>query len=302
MSLKRPLLRNLIHCVKTWRELRRFPGVFSAADASMLLSGVVLPMRFADRAAGRALGKEARIEREAEGMHKITHLESGLVFYWRGAVDNNLHYVMAQEFDPRFPHCYTTPPVRLTAESTVLDVGACEGLFAFRVLRSGQARRVICFEPSARTAHYTRLGAEVNGVADRLKVETVAVGRTTCRVQFVEGASADGNRVERTPAAGGDTVDCVALDDYCEQNAIRLGARDLIKIDAEGFDFEVLLGAERIIRAGSPQIAVTTYHNHEHAFQMAEWLGRVQPAYRMRLKGFASWTSPPEPVLLQAAV
>jgi FkbM family methyltransferase len=288
--------------VKTWRELRRFPGLFSVRDASMLLSGVVLPMRFADRAAGRALAKEARIEREAEGVYKITHLESGLVFYWRGVVDNNLHYSMAQEFDPLFPHCYTTAPVQLTGESTVLDVGACEGLFAFRMIRSGQAGRVICFEPSARTAHYTRLGAEANGVADRVKVETMAVGRTTGRVPFVEGDFADGNRVASTPAAGDNTVDCIALDHYCETNGIRLGKRDLIKIDAEGFDFEVLLGAERIIRAGSPQIAVTTYHHHEHAYQIAEWLGQVQPAYKMRLKGFASWTKPPEPVLLQAAM
>ena len=111
----------------------------------MLLSGVVLPMRFGHRAAGRALAREARIEPFEEGVVKVTVVEHGLMFYWLGRVDNNLHYSIAQEFNPNFPHHYTTPPVRLTPESLVFDVGACEGLFAFRVLKERQAAKVICF-------------------------------------------------------------------------------------------------------------------------------------------------------------
>ena len=301
MSTKRNLIGNFFHCAKTWRALRRHPGLFSLADASMLLSGVVLPMRFGHRAAGRALAREARIEPFEEGVVKVTVVEHGLMFYWLGRVDNNLHYSIDQEFNPNFPHHYTTPPVRLTPESLVFDVGACEGLFAFRVLKERQAAKVICFEPSARTARYTRMAAEVNGVADRMIVETKAVGKTSGPVNFSEdGGSPDGHHIQA--GGGGATIECVALDDYCAARGLKLTPRDLIKIDAEGSDFDVLLGAERLIREGSPQISVTTYHKPEHAFEIVEWLKKIQPAYRMRLKGFASWTPQPTPVLLQAAL
>jgi FkbM family methyltransferase len=238
------------------------------------------------------------------GAAKISVVEHGLVFYWLGQVDNNLHYIIDQEFNPAFPHCYTTPPVKLTPQSVVLDVGACEGLFSFRVLKAGLAARVIAFEPSADNVRYTSLAAKENGVADRLTIEPVAVGKASGRVSLVgTNNQPDGYSIQA--AAGtesGTSVVCVSLDEYCASHQLRLTSRDLIKIDAEGSDFDVLLGAERVIREGSPQIAVTTYHKESHASEIVDWLKRVQPAYRLRLKGFSSWTPLPTPVLLQAAL
>jgi len=96
-------------------------------------------------------------------------------------------------------------------------------------------------------------------------------------------------------------VNAVSLDDYCRTHRIELKPQDLIKIDAEGADFDVLRGAEGIIRDIGLQIAVTTYHADSHCDEMVSWLQAVQPAYKMRLKGFAFWTPQPRPVLLQAS-
>ncbi len=301
---KRNLASNFVRCWTTWWALRRYPGLFSLPDALLHWRAVLLPGRFAHAAAGRALAREARIEKLPEGVHKVTVLERGLIFYWLGQVDNNLHYSIDQEFNPLFPHNYTTPPVRLTDQSLVLDIGACEGLFAFRVLKARQAARVICFEPSAATVRYTQMAAEANGVADRLTLETLAVSKTSGRVSFVEeGGRPDSHSIQvDRPPGNGAMVECVSLDDYCKAHGLSLTSRDLIKIDAEGSDLDVLLGAERLIRTGSPQIAVTTYHKPDHAFQIVDWLKDLQPRYRMRLKGFSSWTPQPVPVLLQAAM
>ena len=239
---------------------------------------------------------------ESEGVSRITVLQNGLIFYWLGRVDNNMHYVIDQEFNPRFPHCYTTPPVLLMPQSLVLDVGACEGLFAYRVAQAQTAAKIICFEPSEKTARYTRLGAEKNGLTEKILVETLAVGKSSGRVSILPSSeSPDAHRVSAS-APTGKLIDCVSLDDYCATKNLRLTSRDLIKIDAEGSDFDVLLGAENLIRRGSPQIAVTTYHEPEHVFQIVDYLKKIQPAYRLRLKGFSSWTTEPQPVLLQAAL
>lgn len=300
---KRNLAANFFHCLKVWHSLRRYPGLFSVADATSTWKGILLPMRFVDRAGGRGLVRCAQIRPAGKDAHIVNLPQQGISFYWLGPIDNNLYWNIAQEFDSQFPHCYTTPPIELSSRSLVIDVGACEGLFAFRVVKQLGVSRVICFEPSERVASYTRLGAEENGLGQRVHVEVKAVGRKSGTVCFEETAVPDGSRITNDSAAAGVTkVQCVSLDDYCAENSIRLGREDLIKIDAEGSDFDILLGAEKIIRDGSPQIAVTTYHCPEHAQQIVEWLKRIQPAYRMRLKGFSFWTAKPTPVLLQVAL
>jgi FkbM family methyltransferase len=284
--------------------------VFSFGDAFMNWREVLLPARFAYRAAGRALAREALIEKIAEGVHKVTLLEHDLCFYWLGTVGNHLHSSIALVFDPRVPHYYLTPPVRLSAESLVLDVGACEGLFSYQVLKSGLARRAVCFEPSARVAAYLHKGAVLNAVADRLAIEVAALSDHSHDAWFEEGECPEASRiVAAAPASGSTRIPAYALDDYCERQKLQLGPRDLIKIDAEGADLDILRGAERLIRKHQPQISVTTYHTENHAREILAWLQSIQPEYRFRIKGFALFGpvkfrggAKPRPVLLQAAV
>ncbi len=303
-ATKRNVFSDWVQCWSTWNRLRRYPGLFSIADALLNWQAVLLPRRFSHRAAGRALAKEAKIENLPGGANRISVLGRGLVFYWLGTADNNLHYIIDQEFNPRFPHNYTTPPVELAPQSLILDVGACEGLFAFRVLRENRAGRVICFEPSAKNLGYARRAAQENGLADKIQFESMAVGKAPGRIRFVEeSASPDAHSVAAPASANeGELIDCISLDEYCRSRKLSVKRQDLIKIDAEGSDLDVLLGAEETLRDQSPQIAVTTYHKPEHAEQIVKFLRSVQPAYRLRLKGFSSWTPRPAPVLLQAAM
>lgn len=305
MSLKRSILGDLKTCTRWWLDLRRHPGLFTLADASMGLGDVALPKRIVQKQLARRLAAETEIEQLEPNLSVVRLKQNGLRFYWLDRVTPNLYYTIKQEFDPRCPHFYTTPPVQLGPQSLIMDVGACEGLFAFRAVRGGLAGRVICFEPSKRTALYTRQGAAENGLAERIVVEQMAVGRASGPVRFVETESATANRVENLSGGGkldDSIIHCTSLDDYCSEKKIALGERDLIKIDAEGFDFDILLGAEKIIRAGSPQISVTTYHKDSHVEEIVTWLQKIQPKYKLRLKGFSSWTDRPRPVLLQAAL
>jgi FkbM family methyltransferase len=189
-------------------------------------------------------------------------------------------------------------------------VGACEGLFACRVLRQELAARVICFEPSARTASFLRRAAELNGVGDRITTEVMAVTQQSGVVSFEEGNRPEANRIVAAGSApGAKPIPAIALDDYCAQRQLRLTRHDLLKIDAEGADLDVLRGAERLIRGSGVQIAATTYHREAHAREMLAYLKSIQPAYRLRVKGFTLFGptrfwggSKPRPILLQAAL
>lgn len=298
--MKNPL-RNLLVVCRTWRALRPQRGVFTLADASLQLQRVLLPDRWHFRAAGEALRREAHIEPVGNDVFRVGLRGRGLCFYWHGQPTDHLWYLIEPEFEPRNPHCYTTPPIELGSKSLVLDVGACEGLFAFRVAKAGLARRVICFEPNPQMAALIRRGAEENGVGPKITVEALAVCHRSGSVGFQAGANPEAGKVQWNGPVQMQ-VEAVSLDDYCRAHGLSLTSRDMIKVDAEGTDADVLRGAEGQIRAGRPQIAVTTYHCDRHCVEILEWLKQVQPTYRFRLKGFAFWTARPRPVLLQAAV
>ncbi|MGA4643261.1 FkbM family methyltransferase [Limisphaera sp. 4302-co] len=306
---KKNPVRLLGQALRCWWSLRD-TGAFSPGDAWMNWRHWLWPGRWMMRHAARELPAWARAEELEEGVHRVRVEPLGVTVYWPGQWNANVYHALAQECDPAHPHHYTTPPIELDGRSVVVDVGACEGLFACRVLKQGLAARVIAFEPSARTAACLRRAAEENGLAGRLTVEVKAVTARPGPVPWVEGEAPEANRIG---AVSGDVaasmVEGVSLDAYCEERGVRLGPWDLIKIDAEGADLDVLRGAERLLQEGAPQVAVTTYHVESHAREIWAYLRRVQPAYRFRIKGL--WLFGPvrfwggarlRPVLLQAAV
>ena len=301
--MRNPLL-TLARCCAEWRSLRRFPGVFSVRDALKDLRYVLQPRRITRWEARRFIARRLELERLPDRGHEVRLKGEGISFFWLGEDSSGLADAVRQVVDSRHPHCYTTPPVQLNSSSRVLDVGACEGLLACRLLRQGQAAQVHCFEPSARTAALLRKAAELNRCADRMRIEIAAVGAVSGQVSFFDSDVPEANRVLEPGQAGGTTVRQIALDDYCREHNLALTSNDLIKVDAEGADVDVIRGAARIIRQSSPQIAITTYHNPEHAVDLICLLRSLQPKYRFRLKGFTLWNSPhvPRPVLLQAAV
>lgn len=279
----------------------------------MQICRVLLPSRFAYQKAGRELRRLAKITSLDDKTSRVEVLQHGISFYWHGAADNNLYFLIEQEFNPNNPHCYTTDPIFLTATSLVIDVGACEGLFAYRLLKQNACRKVICFEPGEVMSTLLWRGAVENGVASRLKVEPAAVARTSGPVKLTSEGRPDACRIEscgdleNSSSAETEKSElesdayAVCLDDYLSNRQIQLKPNDLIKVDAEGADLEVIQGAAQTIARDCPQIAVTTYHADDHAESIAGLLKKLNPNYRFRLKGFSHWTSHPRPVLLQAS-
>ena len=92
----------------------------------MQANRVVSPARLHSMAAARSLANEAEITQAGDAW-QVQLRDSGLNFFWPSEPDQNLHFVIEQEFSAANPHHYTTAPIRLSQKSTVFDVGACEG-------------------------------------------------------------------------------------------------------------------------------------------------------------------------------
>jgi FkbM family methyltransferase len=126
----------------------------------------------------------------------------------------------------------------------VAEVGASMGLYALAFAgRVGAGGHVTAFEPDPESASALEANVGVNGWQDRVTVIRAAVGQSSGHVRF---ASAHGmeSRIEMRPDVCDRviTVPMVTLDDALASRRI-----DVIKIDVEGFEQQVIQGAQTIL-------------------------------------------------------
>jgi FkbM family methyltransferase len=138
--------------------------------------------------------------------------------------------------------------------SVLFDVGAYKGLFSHLFCLVGKANRAVAFEPSARIVLSAEAWADANGTRSQTLMRLCAVGRTisqlSARIDETTGALS-----VSSPCESGEQVDVqmTTLDEEVQ----RLGlVPDLIKIDVEGFEWEVLCGARQLLRTHKPAICL----------------------------------------------
>jgi FkbM family methyltransferase len=160
----------------------------------------------------------------------------------------------------------------------VFDVGANDGQTTEHYVRAFPCAQIYSFEPVATT--YNSL---VERASRWSRVRTFqlafADSNRTARIQLVPVSGLNSLRNELTNTCSSSCGELVAirtLDSFCaEQNISHI---DLLKTDTEGFDFEVLKGAEAMLRARQIQfiLAEVTFDPknswHTSFFRLAECL------------------------------
>jgi FkbM family methyltransferase len=139
----------------------------------------------------------------------------------------------------------------------VLDIGAFLGVYAILEARwAGPTGRVLAFEPSPLSFDRLQRHLDLNRItAPRVAARRAAVGATSGRRGLVvfddepyknKVASADGPE-------GLLKVDVVTVDDICRTLD---RPPDLIRMDVQGFEFEVLAGARHTLEAGRGRMTI----------------------------------------------
>jgi FkbM family methyltransferase len=137
---------------------------------------------------------------------------------------------------------------------TVLDIGAHHGFYT--LLASGlvgSTGRIFAFEPSPREAKTLVLHVGLNRCKN-VTVERDALGSEEAEggLHVVRGSQTGCNSLRPPAEDAGATrtipVHVVRLDDWLERQG--LSSVDFIKLDVEGGEMGVLLGAERLLRQG----------------------------------------------------
>jgi len=150
----------------------------------------------------------------------------------------------------------------------VADVGAHHGYFSLLLSHwVGAGGRVYAFECLPENADIAARNVALNGL-DNMTVVRQAVGAQSGTVEIVNNSG--GIMGRRGPEVSLLKMEMIALDEFFSERV-----PDLLKIDVEGYEFEVLKGARRCL-AARPKIALEF-----HCFQFQDPVAHVGRVLRL---------------------
>jgi FkbM family methyltransferase len=234
-----------------------------------------------ERRAARFIAKHS----EAGGFREIRFHGYPQPFYYPQTANwSDLCQTIDECFNPANWHHFLAQPTPVGPDDVVVDCGAAEGLFSFAV--AGRVKRVFAIEP---VPFWRPAMARTIGQFDNVELLQVGVGHKRSLMRMT-----DDEVQSHISAQGCLEVPITTLDALFAERDI---AVSFIKADVEGFEFQMLLGAEELIRRNRPKISLTVYHDENHHVEMAAFLREIHGDYRFRTRGIAANGNP---ILLQA--
>lgn len=162
---------------------------------------------------------------------------------------------------------------------TFVDVGANIGFLSLVAAEIvGKKGRVFAFEPLPSTYEILEKNKHINRY-DQLKPYSFALGNeTNSKMIYTENENRGGTSLVNHLSDSGTIIEVKKLDDINLQSPITM-----MKIDVEGYEFEVLKGAEKTIKTDKP-ILIIEYsidrNNTITSQEMFEWLKKL-PRYKL---------------------
>lgn len=140
---------------------------------------------------------------------------------------------------------------------TVVDVGAHVGMFTVKAsLQVGVAGKVIAIEPAKSNVGY--LLSNTEGILN-ITVVPVAAGSSTKESNLALSKVSPCHSLTDHPGMNTESVAVRTLDSILHE--LDMYRADFIKIDAEGWELEILRGARETIKQRGTHLAVAAYHN-----------------------------------------
>ncbi len=162
----------------------------------------------------------------------------------------------------------------ITKDTTFVDVGANIGYFT--VIFSRSARTVYAFEPVPAIFERLSRNLSING-CENVRALQLAVSKERATLRLYESKISDGHdsTVRRFEHDRSILVDAVSLDE-----AVDPSAKDIVmKVDVEGSETDVLMGALGLVRSGRVSAIVV------------EWSRRIYPSVANLTERFALYSA-----------
>ena len=208
------------------------------------------------------------------------------LFWPKSFTINRLDQVIAETFDPKDWHYYQKKQTPIEKGEILLDIGTAEGLFPLTVV--DVCNHIYIVEPS--TTFNKCLKKTFSNHLDKVTIFNTAIGNEDGVITFNED-SLDGMISDVT------TDDSQQISINKVDTLFKNGEKiTYLKADIEGFEAEMLKGAEQTIKRNKPKIAITTYHTQNDPKEIIDLITGFVPEYKYYVKGIYEKT--PKPVMI----
>jgi FkbM family methyltransferase len=130
-------------------------------------------------------------------------------------------------------------------DSVIIDVGAYRGGYTIRFAKKAIKGKVIAIEPNSENYKFLLLNIYYNNVKNVIAYKTIAYSHRG-KIKFFENKDVPWMSSIATNNSNGIEIEAITLDEISK--SIKLKKIDLIKIDAEGSEYEILKGSEYTLK------------------------------------------------------
>lgn len=164
--------------------------------------------------------------------------------------------------------------ISCSEDEVFVDLGAYNGDSVCSYIDNfGNYKRIYCYEITP--ASMEEMKEKLKGHRDII-YRNVGVGKKKGEMYLDEPEKVDSaNRLKQT---GKQKVEMVTLDEDIKEKIT------FIKMDIEGCELEAIEGAERHIREERPKLAICTYHNNHHIWEIPRKLKEYRPDYKLYMR------------------
>lgn len=158
-------------------------------------------------------------------------------------------------------------PYRPKNDDVVVDIGAHMGFFTLKVAKT--VRKVVAVEPDPVNFHFLSLNVRLNRVTEKVILHNCAIGEKESQIYLDRGYYGFG-RTKIAEKETGYLTKMTTTDRLIESE--RLQRLDLIKIDAEGYELQILNHAQRTLEEFHPRLLIAAYHFRHEASMLSDRL------------------------------
>ena len=200
----------------------------------------------------------------------------GLIWYY---LTYELNYILSSS-----SQYFAIKQFAQSINETICDVGAFVGDVTEEYIRRGMGNCIIyAFEPDRKNlraleTRVHRINSEWALDNDVIHIVPECVGREEGTVCFTETGSYDSYICDG--ASGGVEVRMRTIDGFFSDKQLPT----LIKVDKEGAEIDLLMGAADTIRKEKPKLAICIYHKIYDAVQIPEYIHQICPEYKFAVR------------------
>lgn len=190
-------------------------------------------------------------------------------------------------------HYFDIPEMNVRDQNDVfVDCGAFVGDVIEKYInkRQGIFKRIYAFEPNdvaynALIKRKKRLSDEWAIGEDQIVCYKCGVGKHTTKAKLSSGIMGEhiiGSQLIETDGDEGDTAGLTFIRSLDE---VLTGERvTFIKTDVEGYELDLLMGAQEIIKKHKPSMAISIYHKLTDYYELALYIKQLAPEYKFKIR------------------